>query len=32
MSGPSILFVVDTVNSRPGTSGRVWITNPALQR
>ena len=28
----SILFVIDTVNTRPGTSGRVWITNPALQR
>ncbi len=28
----SILFVVDAVNTRPGTSGRVWITNPALQR
>ena len=28
----AILFVIDTVNTRPGTSGRVWITNPALQR
>jgi hypothetical protein len=28
----AILFVVDAVNTRPGTSGRVWITNPALQR
>lgn len=28
----SILFVVDSTNTKPGTSGRVWITNPALQR
>ncbi len=28
----AILFVVDAVNTRPGTSGRVWITNPALGR
>ena len=28
----SILFVIDTVNTRPGASGRVWITDPALQR
>ena len=26
----TILFVVDAVNTKPGTSGRVWITNPAL--
>jgi hypothetical protein len=28
----NILFVVDSTNTRPGTSGRVWITNPALGR
>jgi hypothetical protein len=28
----SLLFVVDTTNTRPGTSGRLWIMNPALQR
>ena len=28
----SVLFVVDTTNTKPGTSGRVWITEPALQR
>ena len=28
----SLLFVVDATNTKPGTSGRVWITNPALQR
>ena len=28
----SVLFVVDITNTKPGTSGRVWITNPALQR
>jgi hypothetical protein len=27
-----ILFVVDTTNTKPGTSGRVWITAPALQK
>jgi len=27
-----VLFVIDAVNTRPGTSGRLWITNPALQR
>ena len=28
----AVLFVIDAVNTRPGTSGRLWITNPALQR
>jgi hypothetical protein len=28
----SILFVIDSTNTKPGTSGRVWITSPALQR
>ena len=28
----NILFVVDSTNTKPGTSGRVWITNPALGR
>lgn len=28
----SVLFVVDTTNTRPGMSGRLWITEPALQR
>jgi hypothetical protein len=27
-----ILFVVDTVNTRPGESGRVWIKRPEFQR
>jgi hypothetical protein len=28
----SLLFVVDATNTKPGTSGRVWITNPTLER
>ena len=28
----SILFVVDTTNTKPGSSGRVWIKAAALQR
>jgi hypothetical protein len=28
----SVLFVVDTTNTKPGMSGRVWITEPVLQR
>lgn len=28
----SILFVVDTTNTKPGTSGRVWIKSAALER
>jgi hypothetical protein len=27
-----ILFVVDTANTKPGSSGRFWITTAALQR
>jgi hypothetical protein len=27
-----ILFVVDTTNAKPGTSGRLWIAAPTLQR
>ena len=26
----SVLFVVDTLNARPGTSGQVWISTPVL--
>jgi hypothetical protein len=28
----SILLVIDTVNTKPGTSGRVWIKRAALER
>jgi len=28
----SLLFVVDATNTKPGTSSRLWITNPALAR
>ena len=28
----SVLFVVDTTNSKPGVSGRIWIKKAALQR
>jgi hypothetical protein len=28
----SLLFVVDTTNTKPGTSGRIWITEPSLRR
>jgi hypothetical protein len=28
----SLMFVVDTTNTKPGTSGRIWIANPALQK
>jgi hypothetical protein len=28
----SVLFAIDTTNTKPGTSGRVWISNVALQR
>jgi hypothetical protein len=28
----NILFVVDAVNTKPGTSGRVWIVEPRLER
>jgi hypothetical protein len=27
----SLLFVVDTTNTKPGASGRIWITGPALR-
>ena len=27
-----ILFVIDTTNTKPGTSGRLWITAPVLQK
>jgi hypothetical protein len=28
----SLLFVIDTTNTKPGTSGRIWIRRAALQR
>ena len=28
----SVMFVVDTTNSKPGTSGRLWMKKAALQR
>jgi hypothetical protein len=28
----NVLFVIDRTNTRPGTSGRLWITSPALQQ
>jgi hypothetical protein len=28
----ALLFVVDLVNTKPGTSGQVWIKNLTLQR
>jgi len=28
----SLLFVIDTTNSKPGVSGRIWIGKAALQR
>jgi hypothetical protein len=27
-----VMFVVDTTNSKPGASGRLWIKKAALQR
>ncbi len=27
-----VMFVVDSTNTKPGTSGRVWIANPVLER
>jgi hypothetical protein len=27
----NVLFVVDTVNTKPGTSGRIWISAPRLE-
>ena len=26
----SVMFVVDTINTKPGTSGRIWIGDPRL--
>jgi hypothetical protein len=28
----SVMFVVDTTNSKPGMSGRLWIKKATLQR
>jgi len=28
----SVIFTIDTTNTKPGTSGRVWLRNVALQR
>jgi len=28
----SLMFVVDTTNTKPGTSGRIWMMGPALQK
>jgi hypothetical protein len=28
----NILFVVDAISTKPGTSGRVWIVEPRLER
>ena len=28
----SVMFVVDTTNSKPGASGRIWIEKVELQR
>jgi hypothetical protein len=28
----AVLFVVDTVNTKPGTSGHVWIRRARLQK
>jgi len=28
----TVLFVIDTTNTKPGTSGRLWIAAPALQK
>jgi predicted metal-dependent phosphoesterase TrpH len=28
----SVLFVIDTVNTRPGASGRVWIRRASIER
>ena len=28
----NMLFVVDTINTRPGTSGRIWIKRAALEK
>lgn len=28
----NVMFVVDTINTKPGTSGRIWIGDPRLVR
>jgi hypothetical protein len=28
----NIMFIVDTTNTKPGASGRVWIRNPRLEK
>jgi hypothetical protein len=28
----TVLLVVDTVNTKPGSSGTLWVADPALQR
>ncbi len=28
----SLMFVVDTTNTKPGTSGRIWLSNVRLER
>jgi hypothetical protein len=28
----SLMFVLDTTNTKPGTSGRIWIADPSLQK
>jgi hypothetical protein len=28
----SVVFAIDTTNTKPGTAGRVWISNVSLQR
>jgi hypothetical protein len=28
----AVLLVVDTVNTKPGSSGVLWVADPALQR
>jgi hypothetical protein len=28
----NIMFIVDTTNTKPGASGRVWVRNPRLER
>jgi hypothetical protein len=27
-----VMFVIDTTHAQPGSSGRIWIMNPILQR
>ena len=28
----AIMFIVDTTNSKPGASGRIWLKNVRLER